>query len=306
MTSTPTSNQNGKERKSQSRLLTERDLTVLNFFSAIRFAETSHFAASLVPALFPTEEKLRRRLRKLAEMGYVDRPARRITGPRLPEIELAMEKRGRGRPQDIWAVAKRGADVLKLPGDWNKNNGRLRPSAFPHRLMISRVYSTLRLAESRGLISLDQWSGENTWRGRVTVGGVSLPIIPDAIFIVADNSSGAQAMVFLEVDNGTEPVRRSSMLQSSFYKKCMAYWHYWIHEIRPRHESMIVLTVAKTIERAEALRLAAKAVDEQGRGLNLFWFGAEPAWKINEPEGFLYETAWTSPSNERHSVFKRA
>ena len=173
-------NQNGKERKSQSLLLTERDVTVLNFFSAIRFVETNHFAASLVPALFPTEEKLRRRLRKLAEMGYLDRPARRITGSRLPEIELAMEKRGRGRPQDIWAVAQRGADVLELPGDWNKNNGRLRPSAFPHRLMISRVYSTLKVAEGRGLISLEDWMGENSRLSPAASAALICAIVLDA------------------------------------------------------------------------------------------------------------------------------
>jgi hypothetical protein len=303
MTSRAISNQNGKERKSQSHLLTERDLTVLNFFSAIRFAETSHFAASLVPALFPTEEKLRRRLRKLAEMGYVDRPARKIARLRLPEIELAIEKRKRGRPQDIWALAQRGAEVLKLPGDWNKNNGRLRSSAFPHRLMISRVYSTLMVAESRDLISLEDWMGENTWRGRISVEGESLPLIPDGVFVLSDRRSNAEAMFFLEVDNSTEPLQRSSMVQSSFLKKCIAYWHYWIEELRPRREGMIVLTVAKTAQRAEALRRTAKAVDEQGRGLNLSWFTSEAAWEIRDAESFLYKPIWTTGSGAEVALF---
>ncbi len=291
-------------KKSQSLQLTERDRRVLDFFPAIRFAATSHFAGALVPEQFPTEEKLRRRLRKLALMGYLDRPARRISPERLTEFEVTGEERPRGRPEDIWALAQRGADVLKLPGDWNKNNGRLRSSSFPHRLMISRVYSTLMVAASSGLVSLDQWMGENAWRGRVSVDGESLPLIPDGVFIVSDHRSDAEAMVFLEADNSTEPLRRATMTQSSFFKKCVAYWRYWIDEIRPRHESMIVLTVAKTAERAEALRLTAKAIDEEGRGLNLFWFTHEPAWEIATPDQFLYRPIWTTAGGETRALFQ--
>jgi hypothetical protein len=292
------------EKKSQSLQLTERDRRVLDFFGAIRFAGTSHLAGALVPDQFPTEEKLRRRLRKLAQMGCLDRPARRISPARLSEFEITGEERPRGRPEDIWALAQRGADVLKLPGDWNKNNGRLRSSAFPHRLMISRVYSTLMLAAASGLITLDQWSGENEWRGRVAVDGDSLPLIPDGVFIVSDNRSDAEAMAFLEADNSTEPLRRTTMVQSSFFKKCVAYWQYWNDEIRPRHESMIVLTVAKTAERAEALRITAKAVDEEGRGLNLFWFTHEPAWEIATPDKFLYQPIWTTAGGETRALFQ--
>jgi hypothetical protein len=52
---------------------------------------------------------------------------------------------------------------------------------------------------------------------------------------------------------------------------------------------MLVFTVAKTPERAEALRLTAQGVDAEGRGLNLFWFTNEQTWDISTPERFLYE-----------------
>jgi hypothetical protein len=294
-----------QRRKSRGLLLTERDRRVLNFFNAIRFAETSHFAGALVPSDFPTEEKLRRRLRKLAQMGYLDRPARRISAERLSPFEVAGEERTRGRPEDIWALAQRGAKVLSLPGDWNKNNGRLRSSAFPHRLMISRVYSTLMRAASTGLITVEDWLGENEWRGRIAVEDESLPLIPDGVFIVSDNLSDAEAMIFLETDNSTEPLRRTTMVQSSFFKKCVAYWHYWIDEIRPRRESMIVLTVAKTAERAETLRQTAKTVDERGRGLNLFWFAHEAEWEIATPGKFFHEPIWTTANDEHRALFDR-
>ncbi len=94
------------------------------------------------------------------------------------------------------------------------------------------------------------------------------------------------------------------MTQSSFFKKCVAYWRYWMDEIRPRHESMIVLTVAKTAERALKLRFTAKAVYEEGRGLNLFWFTHERAWEIATPDKFLYRPIWTTAGGEARALFQ--
>jgi hypothetical protein len=172
--------------------------------------------------------------------------------------------------------------------------------------MISRVYSTLQVAASKGLITLDQWLGEGAWRGRIAVDGTHLPLVPDAVFFLSDNRSEAEAMVFFEADNGTEPLRRTTMAQSSFFKKCAAYWQYWADEIGPRGEIMLVLTVAKTPERAEALRLTARAVDADGRGLNLFWFTSERAWDMATPGNFLYEPIWTTAAAERHALFETA
>ncbi len=211
-----------RRRSCPSLQLTERDLEVLRFFSAIRFAETAHFAAALVPQIFPTEEKLLRRLRKLARDGYLDLPARRIASARESQFVLSDGTRSRGRPEHIWALAQRGADLLKLKGDWNRNNGRLQPTSFQHPLMITRVYTALQLAAAKGLIQIDQWAGENNWRGRITVNGESLPLVPDAVFLISDKRTGREVTAFLETDNNTEPLRRSTMVQSSFFKKCAA------------------------------------------------------------------------------------
>src|SRR5690349_16278658 len=99
-----------QRRKSRSRPLGKRDRELIEWFRDIRFAETRHFIASLTPSVFPTAGVLRRRLWKLSEMGYLDRPARRITKDREQEFLLTDdEARERGRPQDIWALAQRGA-----------------------------------------------------------------------------------------------------------------------------------------------------------------------------------------------------
>jgi hypothetical protein len=154
------------------------------------------------------------------------------------------------------------------------------------------------------LTILDQWKGENSWRGRIPVDGKSLPLVPDALFLISDNRTESEATIFLETDNHTEPLRRTTMLQSSFFRKCAAYWQYWADERRPKGEPMLVLTVAKTPERAEALRLTAQAVNAEGRGLNLFWFTSEQAWQISTPEQFLYEPIWTTAARgERQALF---
>jgi hypothetical protein len=66
---------------------------------------------------------------------------------------------------------------------------------------------------------------------------------------------------------------------------------------------LIVLTVAKTAARAEALRETAKKTDPQGRGLNLFWFTSEDQWTSTEPERFLYEPIWVTAAGEQRSLF---
>jgi hypothetical protein len=270
----------------------------------VRFAETSQLAALFVPRSFPTEEKLRRRLRRLARLRYVDRPARRIAPARSPEFVVFDDKRPRGRPEDIWALAQKGADILRVSGDWNRNNGRLRSSSFSHPLMITRVYVTLKVAAERKLARLDRWMGDSEWRGRINVDGEVLPLVPDAVFLLSDGEGRREELIFLEADNHTMPLERRGFSQSSFRKKCIAYWQYWADELRPQKESMLVLTVAKTPERAEALRRTAAQTDAEGRGLNLFWFTSERAWNVTSPECFLYKPIWTSAAGNRRVLLE--
>jgi len=214
------------------------------------------------------------------------------------------DKRSRGRPEDVWALAQKGADALKLRGDWNRNNARLRPSSFAHPLMVTRVYVTLTMAAEKKLAMLDRWLGESQWRGRIKVDGDVLPLVPDAVFLLSDPERRRQELIFMEADNHTMPLERRSLAHSSFQKKCIAYWQYWADEMRPRKETMLVLTIAKTPERAEALRRTAAQTDSEGRGLNVFWFANELAWNMTEPEKILYEPIWTTAAGERQALFR--
>lgn len=297
----PTASSPASEPTRRKIAVQKRDLQVLDVFRAVRFADTATLAAILTPHPFPNSQRLRLRLPKLQRLGLIDRPARRITVSE--KIEIESESIGRGRPQDIWALAQKGADVLQMPGDWNRNNGRLRPGAFAHPLTIARIFAVLRAAAVKGRIGIESWQGENVFRDRVAVNGMVLPVVPDATFEIS-TPARKSFRAFLEVDNSTEPLVRRNWDQSSFYKKCVAYQAYWKRVLKPHGEgAIVVLTVARTAEAAERLRATAARVDDGRQGWNLFWFTSEAEMPLAEPERFLFEPIWTTGGGRRWSIF---
>jgi hypothetical protein len=285
------------------KVLQERDLAVLDVFSAVRFIDTTSLSAIVTPEPFPTHQRLRLRLPKLERLRLIERPARRLRNS--AEFVVEGEKPTRGRPQDIWALAQKGAELLQLGGDWNRNNHRLRPGAFAHPLAIARIFAILRVAVTRGLIDIENWQGENVFRERVSVNGRQLPVVPDATFeLTADGSKPFRA--FLEVDNATEPMTRSTFDQSSFLKKCVAYHAYWKRVLRPHAEGeTVVLTVAKTAAGAERLRRTAARVDDGSQGWRLFWFTSEEEFSLAAPERFLFDHIWKTTSGDAWAIFQR-
>jgi len=169
-------------------------------------------------------------------------------------------------------------------------------------LGITKVFLTLKLAAVRKLIDIEEWRPENQFRESVVVAGERLTMIPDATAVIADNRSDRDTTVFLEIDNGTEPIERSSFRQASFGRKTPAYQAYWETVIRPQHGAMVVLTVARTRERALALQAATGAKHPHPR--NLFWFAAISDWPITNPERFLYERMWTTGAGENRALFE--
>ena len=282
-------------------LIQKRDLEILDVFRAVRFADTATLAAILTPDPFPTAQRLRLRLPRIERLHLIDRPARRLAAA---EFVIEGDKPNRGRPQDVWALAQRGADLLQMAGDWNRNNHRLRPGAFAHPLAIARVFALLRVAAARGWIGIETWQGENVFRDRIAVDGRQLPIVPDATFEIA--AGGRRFRAFLEVDNATEPMTRSTFDQSSFLKKCVAYHAYWKRVLRPHGEGeTVVLTVAKTPAGAERLRRTAARVDDGTQGWQLFWFASEQDFSIATPDRFLFEHVWRTTSGEAWAIFPR-
>src|SRR4051794_28803436 len=108
----------------------KRDLAVLEVFLSVRFIDTATLSTVLTPEPFPNHQRLRLRLPRLERYRLIARPARHLAT--AAEFVVVGDKRRRGRPQDIWALADKGAALLEIAGDWNRNNRRLTPGAFGH------------------------------------------------------------------------------------------------------------------------------------------------------------------------------
>ena len=279
-------------------VLQKRDLQVLDVFRAVRFADTETLATILAPDPFPSAQRLRLRLPKLQRYGLLDRPARKIDPS---EIQIEDDGRKRGRPQDIWALAQRGADLLELNGDWNRNNRRLRPGALAHPLAIARIFALLCAEARSGRIQLLNWQGENAFRDRINVNGRILPIVPDATFEIG--AAGPRSFkAFLEIDNSTEPLTRTDWNQSSFFKKCAAYWGYWKRILKPRGDgNFVVLTIAKTARAADRLRGTAAKADDHQAGSNLFWFTSDEEL-LSCSQALLYRPIWTTAAGQSRAI----
>lgn len=279
-------------------VLQKRDLQILDVFRAVRFADTETLATILAPDPFPNAQRLRLRLPKLERCGLLDRPARRVEPN---EIQIEDDGRGRGRPQDIWALAQKGADLLELNGDWNRNNRRLRPGAFPHPLAIARIFALLCAEARSGRIQLVSWQGENTFRDRVNADGRILPIVPDATFEIG--AAGERSFkAFLEIDNSSEPLTRTDWNQSSAFKKFVGYWTYWRRVLKPRGDgNVVVLTIAKTARAAERLRATAAKADDRQVGSNLFWFTSEEE-VASCSQALLYRPIWITAAGQRRTI----
>ena len=205
--------------------LTQRDLSILFNLYTNRFMTTRQLQTLYGERIF-------RRLKRLFEHGYIDRPkAQRIW--RMCE--------GGGSNPGIYAIANRGVQTLVAFGlieedrrDFSERNRELATFSLmiPHELAVSDIHILfrracdarpgLRLADTREII-----------RGRdaraLSVPGRDKLLYPDLIPIVARESEPiARAnLFFAEINLSTEPnERRSSEELQSLGRK------YWTSPLR--------------------------------------------------------------------------
>ena len=276
---------------------------LLGLFRDLQFLQTSQLERLLVPDPFGSTDAFRQRLGKLQGAGYLTQPSR-VLRPLFAEAG-----RPAHRPENIFAITNKGARAVNLAGEFDKNTQRRRgQDPFSHGLLISHVYSALRLGARAGAYEFLDWQPENSFREMVPVttgaGTESLPICPDGKFVLADAES--ELDYFLECDTGSEPLKRSEIKkQSSILKKCLAYHGLWKAERDANSQvAFIVLFVTTTDARAAALTEAARLADPRGQGLGLFYFASTERWSLNDPEPFWSEPIWLTPSGERRKLFE--
>lgn len=255
--------------------LTRRDQAIIALVHQHRFLRSSHITA----LIGDSSPQLLRRLHLLFHHGFLERP----------RAQIDYYHQGGSRPM-VYGLGNKGAELLRLQLDWpdlnrdgnNRFVGRL---FLEHALLISDVMVALELAcrASQKFRFVDAADfplppkierHREPFRWSVKVGGRwEVGLIPDAVFALQSTADLQDvAFFFLEADRGTMPVTRSTLAQSSFYRKLLAYeatWKQNLHRTRFGFHRFRVLTVTMSPARAQNLAEAAAGL-ERGRGLFLF------------------------------------
>jgi hypothetical protein len=251
--------------------LTERDCEIMRLVYRHRFLRSSHIC-SLLPG---SSQQILRRLKLLYHHGYLTRP----------RAQIDYYHQG-GSREIVYGLGNKSASILKpelgemfRQAPWDEENGSVKRIFLQHALLVSDIMVCLELAclqsDVRLLTEQDLTTKNQPFRWNMIVAGQKLSAIPDRVFALefkgADGVS-RRSYFFLEADRGTMPVIRKSLLQTSFYRKLLAYeatWAQGIHEKQFGFHRFRVLTVTTNPVRVKSLIDACSKL-KSGHGLFLF------------------------------------
>lgn len=251
--------------------LTDRDRDIIQLVHRHRFLRSHH----IVALLDGSEQQIVRRLQLLFHHGYLDRP----------RAQVQFIERGGSRPL-AYGLGNKGGALLRrelgltVDADaWSEKNHAVGRVFLEHTLLVSEIMVTLELAcRKRGvrLLHEDELNLTQPFQWWVKIqGGTRLGAIPDEVFAIEypDRDNQLQrAYFFLEADRGTMPVIRKHLVQTSFFRKLLAYEATWTNKVHQRHLGISrfrVLTVTTIADRVQTL-LAACSQLQRGHGLFLF------------------------------------
>lgn len=257
--------------------LTDRDRDIIRHIHRNRFLRSTHICA-LVPG---SPQQILRRLKLLYHQGFLERP----------RVQIEYYHEG-GSREIVYGLGRKGASFIhkELGCDlqallWDTKNGSIGRVFLEHALLVSDIMVALelacrekqiRLVTERELMPSDAAGRERQWfRWHVNIAGQKLAAVPDRVFALefaGRDGKLRRSYFFLEADRGTMPVIRKSLLQTSFYRKLLAYEATWlqrVHERRLGFHRFRVLTVTTGPERVRSLNEACANL-KTGHGLFLF------------------------------------
>lgn len=289
-----------------------RDIAVMQTLWNYQIARES----TLHKLCFPTIKNQRHvqgSLKRLVDEGYIGRRPSPII--QLSKSEFTDYYRHDGRQEMMYFIKPKGA--VKIRKDqkdpqlkYIQNLSKTAIEYLNHRLDVSAIRACLELALVRiPEIALAVWYDENdrhedgefqlhdyvmvmddkTERER------RLPIRPDACFVLQDLKTDAQSLFFLEIDEGTESLRRR------WRDKVMAYLHYYNQGFQERYqfngEGYRVLTVCRSLsgKQPEKRKMSLTATTYNFGGRSQFWFaGFDQVMPDGIPTGeyFLADPIW--------------
>lgn len=252
--------------------ITARDREIIRLVYAHRFLRSSH----LCTLIAGSSQQILRRLKLLYHHSFLERP----------RAQLTYYHRG-GSACIVYGLGNKGAALLKEERgnsfgrlDWNDKNQSIGGTFLKHALLVADIMVAVELASrlsgTRVLIETDLALKHRSFRWRVNINErVRLGLVPDRVFALEfrdKNGAINRTYFLLEADRGTMPVIRKNLLQTSFYRKLLAYettWTQSIHRKRFGFDRFRVLTVTTGVGRRDALIEACSKL-KTGRGLFLF------------------------------------
>lgn len=263
--------------------LTDRDIEIIRVVHKFRFVRSTH----LLDLTGSPYKPLMRRLQLLYHHRYLDRPRAQIEHFSV----------GGSKPM-VYALGNRGADLLaELDGqrrakvDWTAKNRETGRVFIEHTLLIADVMVALdvacrdradvRLIDGNELLRefpVATQRARNPFLMSVRVvhdeAVADVGLVPDRIFALEYPQVGKRAYFFLEADRATMPVVRTSLEQTSIFRKLLAYHQAWRQEIpvaRFGFKNFRALFVTSSAERAQTM-LDANRTATAGQGSRLFLF----------------------------------
>ena len=208
--------------------LTADDIAIVRHVARHRFLRSTH----IVRLIGRPPKKVVERLGALYHTGYLDRPRAQLD-------YYATIK----RPPYVYGLGNRGADLLlEIDGaerpkvDWTDKNREAGRPFIEHTLLVADLMVALACAlHGRPDVSLIEpeqilaAAPEATRRAPAPFKFTArtehgdLAVIPDRVFGLDFTMERKRKYFFLEADRATMPVMRASLLQTSMYRKFLAY-----------------------------------------------------------------------------------
>jgi len=212
--------------------LTDDDIAIVRHVGKHRFLRSTH----IVRLLRRPPKKVVERLGALYHTGYLDRPRAQLD-------YYATVK----RPPYVYALGNRGAaliteiDGIEQPKvDWTDKNREAGRPFLEHTLLVADVMVAfecalherpdIRLIEPDHILTGAPEAPRHArnpfkFSVRVNLNGFAgeLSVVPDRVFGLDFTAERKRTYFFLEADRASMPVMRSSLLQTSIFRKFLAY-----------------------------------------------------------------------------------
>jgi hypothetical protein len=271
--------------------LTERDREIIRLIHRYRFLRSPQILA----LMGDESQHILRRLQLLYHHGYLERP----------RAQLEYYHQGGSRHM-VYGLGAKGTASLGTGfrhlswGEKNRSVGRM---FLEHALLVSDIMVAIELAcrKTDGIRLLTEPSltgkDDRPFQWRVNIHGRRLGVVPDRVFALEFREQSGKydrAFFFLEADRGTMPVIRKNLLQTSFFRKLLAYeatWTQAIHRTRFGFHRFRVLTVTTSAPRLKSLVDACLRLQ---RGHGLFMFADRTI--LERPELLFGKKAWRDGS----------